>query len=43
MRNISFSQILILLLFCFLVFGDFFRFKKFINFNYNKKNSKKKK
>ena len=28
MRNIGFGQILVLLLLCFLLFGDFFSFKK---------------
>lgn len=28
MRNISFGQILVLAIICFLLFGDFFNFKK---------------
>ena len=31
MRNISLGQITILLLFCFLMFGDFFSLKKKLN------------
>ena len=28
MRNVSFGQIIVLLLICFLLFGDYFSFKK---------------
>lgn len=31
MRNISFGQILILIVLCFLLFGDFFNLKKKLN------------
>lgn len=48
MRNVGFGQILVLILLCFLLFGDFFSFKKKlidiskqIN-NYLSKNNRKK-
>lgn len=31
MRNISFSQIIVLIIICFLLFGDFFKLKKKLN------------